>query len=157
MVTGDDDEVSPPRPDPRSPRQPNGVHGLSRVHRLEESRWTDQAWTGRQLAGSVIYEMHVGTFSAGGTLTSAIENLDELVELGVDMVEVMPLNAFNGEYGWGYDGVAWFAVHEPYGGPDAFQQFVDACHARGLEVCLDVVYNHLGPSAADRYGPNSGR
>jgi maltooligosyltrehalose trehalohydrolase len=155
VVTGDDDEVSPPRPDPRSPRQPNGVHGLSRVHRLEESRWTDQAWTGRQLAGSVIYEMHVGTFSAGGTLTSAIEHLDELVELGVDMVEVMPLNAFNGEYGWGYDGVAWFAVHEPYGGPGAFQQFVDACHARGLAVCLDVVYNHLGPSGnyLPEFGP----
>ena len=99
--------------------------------------------------------MHVGTFSPGGTLTSAIEHLDELVELGVDMVEVMPLNAFNGEYGWGYDGVAWFAVHEPYGGPDAFQEFVDACHGRGLGVCLDVVYNHLGPSGnyLPEFGP----
>lgn len=155
VVTGDDDEVSPPRPDPRSPRQPNGVHGLSRVHRVDPSRWTDAGWTGRRLAGSVIYEMHVGTFSAGGTLTSAIEHLDELVKLGVDMVEVMPVGAFNGEYGWGYDGVAWFAVHEPYGGPDAFQEFVDACHARGLAVCLDVVYNHLGPSGnyLPEFGP----
>src|SRR5690606_38699998 len=85
VVAGDDDEVGPPRPDPRSPREPNGVHGLSRVHRLDASRWTDEGWTGRELAGSVIYEMHVGTFSAGGTLTSAIGHLDELVELGVDM------------------------------------------------------------------------
>ncbi|WP_216694198.1 malto-oligosyltrehalose trehalohydrolase [Dietzia psychralcaliphila] len=155
VVTGDDGEVSDPRPDPRSRRQPHGVHGLSRVHRVDASRWTDHAWTGRQLAGSVIYEMHVGTFSPGGTLTSAIEFLDELVELGVDMVEVMPVNAFNGEYGWGYDGVAWFAVHEPYGGPDAFQEFVNACHARGLGVCLDVVYNHLGPSGnyLPEFGP----
>jgi len=146
VLTGDDGEVTDPRPDPRSTRQPNGVHGLSRVHTVDAARWTDHAWTGRQLAGSVIYEMHVGTFSEDGTLDGAIAHLDELVELGVTMVEVMPVNAFNGEYGWGYDGVAWFAVHEPYGGPDAFQRFVDACHARGLAVCLDVVYNHLGPS-----------
>ena len=155
VLTGDDDEVRPARPDPRSTRQPSGVHGLSRVHRVDPARWTDSSWTGRQLAGSVIYEMHVGTFSAGGTLTSAIEHLDELVALGVDMVEVMPVNAFNGEHGWGYDGVAWFAVHEAYGGPDAFQEFVDACHARGLAVCLDVVYNHLGPSGnyLPEFGP----
>lgn len=154
-LTGDDDEVGPVRPDPRSPRQPHGVHGLSRVHRVDPARWTDSSWTGRQLAGSVIYELHVGTFSTAGTLAGAIEHLDELVELGVDMVEVMPVNAFNGEHGWGYDGVAWFAVHEPYGGPDAFQQFVDACHARGLAVCLDVVYNHLGPSGnyLPEFGP----
>ena len=161
---GDDDDnvdtgpaggAGPVRPDPRSPRQPYGVHGLSRVHRLDPAIWTDSSWTGRQLAGSVIYELHVGTFSDGGTLTSAIEHLDELVDLGVDMVEVMPVNAFNGEHGWGYDGVAWFAVHEAYGGPDAFQAFVDACHARGLAVCLDVVYNHLGPSGnyLPEFGP----
>ncbi|WP_194861052.1 malto-oligosyltrehalose trehalohydrolase [Dietzia sp. SYD-A1] len=155
VVTGDDGQTSDPRPDPRSPRQPHGVHGLSRVHRVDATRWSDAHWTGRQLAGSVLYEMHVGTFSPGGTLTSAIDHLDDLVELGVDMVEVMPVGAFNGEYGWGYDGVAWFAVHEPYGGPDAFQQFVDACHARGLGVCLDVVYNHLGPSGnyLPEFGP----
>ena len=155
VLTGSDDEVGPVRPDPRSPRQPGGVHGLSRVHRVDPARWTDSSWTGRQLAGSVIYELHVGTFSAGGTLTSAIEHLDELVELGVDMVKVMPVNAFNGEHGWGYDGVAWFAVHEAYGGPDALQEFVNACHARGLAVCLDVVYNHLGPSGnyLPEFGP----
>lgn len=155
VLTGDDGETSAPRPDPRSTRQPHGVHGLSCVHTVDESRWTDHAWTGRQLAGSVIYELHVGTFSAEGTLDGAIAHLDELVELGVTTVEVMPLNAFNGEYGWGYDGVAWFAVHEPYGGPDAFQRFVDACHARGLAVCLDVVYNHLGPSGnyLPEFGP----
>ncbi len=155
FVLTDDDEVGPIRPDPRSTRQPYGVHGLSRVHRVDPSGWTDAEWTGRQLAGSVIYEMHVGTFSTGGTLTSAIAHLDELVDLGVDMVEVMPVNAFNGEHGWGYDGVAWFAVHEAYGGPDAFREFVDACHSRGLAVCLDVVYNHLGPSGnyLPEFGP----
>lgn len=155
VLTGDDGEVGPVRPDPRSPRQPHGVHGLSRVHRVDPARWTDSSWTGRQLAGSVIYELHVGTFSTAGTLTSAIEHLDELVDLGVDMVELMPVNAFNGEHGWGYDGVAWFAVHEAYGGPDAFREFVDACHVRGLAVCLDVVYNHLGPSGnyLPEFGP----
>ena len=143
------------RADPRSARQPDGVHGLSRVHGLDPAGWTDSAWTGRPLEGSVIYEMHVGTFSADGTLRSAIAHLDELVELGVEIVEVLPVNAFNGEYGWGYDGVLWFAVHEPYGGPDAVQEFVDACHARGLAVCLDVVYNHLGPSGnhLPEFGP----
>lgn len=150
----DDDKIRPPLPDPRSTRQPYGVHGLSRVHDVDPARWSDSRWTGRQLAGSVIYELHVGTFSAGGTLTSAIEHLDELVTLGVDTVEVMPINAFNGDYGWGYDGVAWFAVHEPYGGPDALQEFVNACHVRGLAVCLDVVYNHLGPSG--NYLPDFG-
>lgn len=155
VLTRGDGTTTQVLPDPRSERQPDGVHGLSRVHHLDPGRWTDHLWTGRQLAGSVIYEMHVGTFSEGGTLRSAIEHLDELVELGVDIVEVMPVNAFNGEYGWGYDGVLWYAVHEPYGGPDAFQEFVDACHARGLAVCLDVVYNHLGPSGnyLPEFGP----
>ncbi len=94
----------------------------------------------------MVYELHVGTFTPGGTLDSAIERLDHLVDLGVDLVEVMPVNAFNGTHNWGYDGVAWFAVAEPYGGPDAYRRFVDACHARGLGVVQDVVHNHLGPS-----------
>ena len=133
-------------PDPRSRRQPGGVHEMSRRFDPDEHQWTDQDWPGRELAGSVIYELHIGTFTPGGTLDSAIERLDHLVELGVDLVEVMPVNAFNGTHNWGYDGVLWFAVQETYGGPAAYQRFVDACHARGLGVVQDVVYNHLGPS-----------
>ena len=139
------DDDPDPRPDPRSRRQPGGVHGLTRRD-LTTYEWQDAAWTGRQLPGSVVYELHVGTFTPGGTLDSAIERLDHLVDLGVDLVEVMPVNAFNGTHNWGYDGVAWFAVAEPYGGPDAYRRFVDACHAKGLGVVQDVVHNHLGPS-----------
>ena len=117
--------------------------------------WTDRAWTGRQLAGSVLYELHIGTFTTGGTFGSAIERLDHLAALGVDLVEVLPVNAVDGPRNWGYDGVGWYAVTENYGGPDSFKRFVDACHARGMGVILDVVYNHLGPSGAylDRFGP----
>ncbi|MAY98585.1 MAG: malto-oligosyltrehalose trehalohydrolase [Nocardioides sp.] len=140
----DDDPT--PRPDPRSRRQPDGVHGLSRTYDPATFAWTDQGWTGRQLAGSVVYEMHVGTFTPSGTLDSAIERLDHLADLGVDLVEVMPVNAFNGTHNWGYDGVGWHAVSETCGGPAAYQRFVDACHARGLGVVQDVVHNHLGPS-----------
>jgi maltooligosyltrehalose trehalohydrolase len=142
-------------PDPRSRRQPDGVHGWSRTHDPDNFGWTDEAWTGRQLAGGVIYELHVGTFTEEGTLTAAIERLDHLVRLGIDFVELMPVNAFNGPHNWGYDGVFWYAVHEPYGGPLAYQQFVDACHARGLAVIQDVVYNHLGPSGnyLPQFGP----
>ena len=139
------DDDPEPRPDPRSRRQPDGVHGLSRRDPATYE-WGDAAWTGRQLAGSVVYELHIGTFTPGGTLDSAIDRLDHLVDLGVDLVEVMPVNAFNGTHNWGYDGVAWFAVAEPYGGPDAYRRFVDACHASGLGVVQDVVHNHLGPS-----------
>ena len=139
------DDDPDPRPDPRSRRQPDGVHGLSRRD-TTAYEWRDDAWTGRQLAGSVIYELHVGTFTPEGTLDSATERLDHLLDIGVDLVEVMPVNAFNGTHNWGYDGVAWFAVAEPYGGPDAYRRFVDACHARGLGVVQDVVHNHLGPS-----------
>lgn len=139
------DDDPDPRPDPRSRRQPGGVHGLSRRDTTTYD-WDDASWTGRQLAGSVIYELHIGTFTPTGTLDSAIERLDHLVDLGVDLVEVMPVNAFNGTHNWGYDGVAWFAVHEQYGGPEAYKRFVDACHAKGLGVVQDVVHNHLGPS-----------
>jgi maltooligosyltrehalose trehalohydrolase len=149
----DDDET--PLPDPCSRWQPAGVHGPSRRYSHDAFGWTDAGWAGRQLAGGVVYELHVGTFTEQGTFNAALERLDHLVELGVDFVEVLPVNAFDGTAGWGYDGVAWGAVHEPYGGPDAFKRFVDACHARGLAVLLDVVYNHLGPSGAylDRFGP----
>jgi maltooligosyltrehalose trehalohydrolase len=149
------DEDETPLPDPRSVWQPAGVHGPSRRYSHDAFGWTDDGWTGRALAGSVIYELHVGTFTEQGTFNAALAHLDHLVELGVDFVEVLPVNAFDGTAGWGYDGVTWGAVHEPYGGPDAFKRFVDACHHRGLGVLLDVVYNHLGPSGAylDRFGP----
>lgn len=145
------DDHTTPLPDPRSLSQPEGVHGPSRTFDLSAHQWADQDWNGRQLAGSSIYELHVGTFTTGpdgrgGTLDSAIERLDHLVELGITHVEPMPVNAFNGHHGWGYDGVGWFAVHPAYGGPAAYQRFVDACHARGLAVIQDVVYNHFGPS-----------
>ncbi|HEY9294629.1 MAG TPA: malto-oligosyltrehalose trehalohydrolase [Microlunatus sp.] len=149
----DDDPT--PLPDPRSRRQPGGVHQLSRSYHPQTHRWHDQQWTGRQLAGGVIYELHIGTFTAEGNLRSAISRLDHLVELGIDFVEIMPVNAFNGDHNWGYDGVDWYAVQESYGGPAAYQEFVDACHQRGLAVIQDVVYNHLGPSGnyLPRFGP----
>jgi maltooligosyltrehalose trehalohydrolase len=121
--------------------------------------WQDAEWRGPRdgqgTLGGVIYEMHVGTFTPEGTLDAAIAHLDALVDVGVDVVELLPLAAFPGRHGWGYDGVQPHAVHEPYGGPEALQRFVDACHARGLGVCLDVVYNHLGPSGnyLSRFGP----
>ncbi len=135
-------------PDPRSLWQPQGVHGPSRRYDHSAFEWTDDGWTGRALPGGVVYELHIGTFTPEGTLDSAIGKLDHLVDLGVTLVEVLPVNSFDGTAGWGYDGVLWGAVHEPYGGPDAFKRFVQACHAKGLGVLLDVVYNHLGPSGA---------
>jgi maltooligosyltrehalose trehalohydrolase len=142
-------------PDPRSLWQPEGVHGRSRVFDPGAFQWTDDAWTGRQLAGGVIYELHLGTFTPEGTLDAAIGRLDHLIELGIDFVELLPVNGFNGTHNWGYDGVLWYTVHEGYGGPIAYQRFVDACHARGLAVIQDVVYNHLGPSGnyLPRFGP----
>ena len=136
----------PARPDPRSMRQPFGVHGPSQVFDAAAHVWADQSWAGRAVAGSVVYELHLGTFTPEGTLDAAIERLGHLAELGVDLVELMPVAAFDGAHGWGYDGVHLFAVHEPYGGPAALQRFVDAAHAAGMGVVLDVVYNHLGPS-----------
>ncbi len=144
----DDDQALP---DPRSLWQPFGVHGVSRAYDHSAFAWTDSAWTGRQLPGSILYELHVGTFTPEGTFDAAIDKLDHLVDLGVDMIELLPVNAFNGEHNWGYDGVCWFAPHEPYGGPDGLKRLVDAAHAKGLGVILDVVYNHFGPSGA--YAP----
>ncbi|TRW83259.1 malto-oligosyltrehalose trehalohydrolase [Mycolicibacterium sp. 018/SC-01/001] len=142
-------------PDPRSPRQPDGVHERSALWQPAPDAWSDGDWAGRSIEGAVIYELHIGTFTPAGTLDSAIEKLDYLVDLGIDFVEVMPVNAFGGTHGWGYDGVLWYAVHEPYGGPDALIRFVDACHQRGLGVLIDAVFNHLGPSGnyLPEFGP----
>ncbi|HWM17103.1 MAG TPA: alpha-amylase family glycosyl hydrolase, partial [Microbacterium sp.] len=152
FVLGDAQDV---RPDPRSRRQPRGVHAASAWFPPDTHVWRDERWTGRQLAGSVIYEMHIGTFTPEGTLDSAIHRLDHLVDLGIGFVELLPVNAFNGTHNWGYDGVLWYAVHEGYGGPAAYQRFVDECHGRGLGVIQDVVYNHLGPSGnyLPEFGP----
>jgi maltooligosyltrehalose trehalohydrolase len=149
------DDDATPLPDPRSRWQPDGVHKPSQLYDDAAFTWTDQAWTGRQLPGSLVYELHIGTFTPAGTFDAAIEKLDHLVDLGIDLVEVLPLNAVDGPRNWGYDGVGWYAVTHNYGGPDGFKRFVDACHTRGLGVVLDVVYNHLGPSGAylDRFGP----
>ncbi|WP_439592529.1 malto-oligosyltrehalose trehalohydrolase [Microbacterium sp.] len=149
------DDADTARPDPRSRRQPRGVHDLSAVFDPGAHEWRDASWTGRPLAGGVIYELHIGTFTTEGTLDAAIGRLDHLVDLGVTFVEVLPVNAFNGVHNWGYDGVLWYAVHEVYGGPAAYQRFVDACHARGLAVIQDVVHNHLGPSGnyLPEFGP----
>ncbi|HSE10922.1 MAG TPA: malto-oligosyltrehalose trehalohydrolase [Nocardioidaceae bacterium] len=133
------------RPDPRGLRLPDGPHGWSQLFDPGEYAWTDTRWSGLELDGAVIYELHVGTFTPEGTLDAAAARLDHLVDLGATLVELMPLAPFPGSRGWGYDGVAPYAVHEAYGGPGALQRFVDAAHARGLGVCLDVVYNHLGP------------
>ena len=142
LIDGDDAV----RPDPRSRRQPDGVHARSRTFDPTAHTWGDTSWTGRQLAGSVIYELHLGTFTPEGTLDAAIGKLEHLRSIGVDLVELLPVNSFGGTHNWGYDGVGWFAVDESYGGPAAYQRFVDACHAAGMGVIQDVVYNHLGPS-----------
>ena len=144
-----------PLPDPRSRRQPEGVHALSRTFDAAAHAWADGQWEGRALQGAVIYELHIGTFTPEGTLDAAAGKLDYLAGLGVDFVELLPVNGFNGTHNWGYDGVLWYAVHEGYGGPAAYQRFVDAAHAAGLGVIQDVVYNHLGPSGnyLPKFGP----
>src|SRR5712691_8103479 len=143
-----------PLPDPRSPRQPYGIEGVSRTYDHSAFAWTDRGWRGGPLHGSVIYELHVGTFTPEGTLDAAIDRLGHLTDLGVDTVQLMPVATFPGEHGWGYDGINLWAVHEPYGGPDGLKRFVDACHARGLAVLLDVVYNHVGiGNRLDAFGP----
>jgi maltooligosyltrehalose trehalohydrolase len=146
----------PPRPDPRSAWQPEGVDGPSALVD-DGALGFDPAdrWRGVHLPSSVVYELHVGTFSPEGTFDGAIARLDHLVALGVDVVEVMPVAEFPGARGWGYDGVLLWAPHHAYGGPEGFARLVRACHERGLGVLLDVVYNHLGPSGnhLGEFGP----
>jgi maltooligosyltrehalose trehalohydrolase len=144
-----------PFADPASRAQPEGVHGPSEVVDLAAHRWTDAAHRPRPLWEQVISEVHIGTFTGGGTFDTAIGVLDELVQVGVTAVEVMPVAQFPGGRNWGYDGVFPFAVQSTYGGAAGLQRFVDACHGRGLDVILDVVYNHLGPEGdvLGAYGP----
>lgn len=135
----------PVLPDPRSRRQPDGPDGLSAVVDQERYDWR-APWAGRPLPGAVLYELHVGTYTPEGTLDAAAGRLDHLADLGVSHVELMPLCPFPGVHGWGYEGVGLWAVHEPYGGPEALKRFVDRAHELELGVVLDVVHNHLGPS-----------
>ena len=142
-------------PDPRSAWQASGVHGPSRVYDQSLFQWTDKAWHSPPLGSGILYELHIGTFSAEGTFDGAIRHLDHLVDLGITHVSLMPIAEFAGARGWGYDGVALFAAHEPYGGPDGLKRFVNACHAKNLAVLLDVVYNHFGPvgNYTNMFGP----
>ncbi len=151
VVNGEEPAV----PDPRSQWQPQGIHGPSRLYDHAAFQWTDGSWQAPPLASAVIYEAHVGTFTPGGTLDAAIEKLDYLKALGITHVELMPLATGPGDRGWGYDGVDLFAPLEAYGGPDAAKRFVDAAHAKGLAVLIDVVYNHFGPvgNYVNKFGP----
>jgi maltooligosyltrehalose trehalohydrolase len=135
----------PVLPDPRARRLPDGPEGPAAVFDPAAYAWR-HPWAGRGLPGAVLYELHVGTFTREGTFDAAAARLGHLARLGVSHVQLMPVSPFPGRHGWGYDGVAPWAVHEPYGGPEALQRFVDAAHGHGLGVVLDVVHNHLGPS-----------
>jgi len=132
-------------PDPTSRFQPEGPHGPSQVVDPERFEWTDSHWLGAALEGQVIYEMHIGTFTREGTWEAARRELPELAALGITVLEIMPVADFPGRFGWGYDGVGWFAPVAIYGGPDDFRRFVDDAHRVGIGVILDVVYNHIGP------------
>jgi maltooligosyltrehalose trehalohydrolase len=145
----------PPRPDPRSAFQPWGVHGPSRVVDHTSFAWHDSGWRGVPLPGSVLYECHIGAFSAEGTFDGGIKHLQHVADLGADIIELLPVAEFSGRRGWGYDGVDLFAPHHSYGGPAGLKRFVDAAHARGIGVVMDVVYNHLGPEGnyLPEFGP----
>ncbi len=149
-------DEGPPRPDPRSPWQPEGVHGPSRLVDHDAFNWTDHGWRGgAPLPEAIVYELHVDTFTPDGTYESTIPKLDHLVDLGVTTVELLPVVEYPGRWGWGYDGVDLYAPNAIDGGPQGLKRLVDACHARGLSVIFDVVYNHLGPSGnyLGEYGP----
>jgi len=142
-------------PDPASRHQPDGPHGPSLVVDPATYDWSDDDWSGVSIRGQVVYEIHIGTFTKGGTFRSAIERFPDLVDTGVTLIEVMPIADFAGQFGWGYDGVNFFAPTRLYGTPDDFRAFVDAAHHLQLGVILDVVYNHFGPDGnyLTRYSP----
>src|SRR5687768_6756236 len=132
-------------PDPASRYQPDGPHALSAIVDAARFEWKHPRWPSTPLRRQVIYEMHAGTFTAEGTWAAATRHLAALKDIGITTLEVMPVAEFPGRFGWGYDGVQWFAPFHGYGTPDDFRAFVDAAHGLGLGVILDVVYNHLGP------------
>ncbi len=133
------------RPDPVSRSLPRGVHGPTQIIDPNSFTWHDQQWEGIRLADAVIYELHIGTFTPEGTFEAVIDKLDYLLDLGVNMIEIMPVAQFPGKWNWGYDGVALYAPAHSYGGAKGLRYLIDACHQKGMAVCLDVVYNHLGP------------
>ena len=132
------------RPDPASRSQPQDVHGPSQVVDSHFA-WEDEHWSGLALQEYIFYELHVGTFTPEGTFEAIIPYLDELKDIGITALELMPIAQFPGSRNWGYDGVYPFAAQASYGGPEGLKRLVNACHQRGLAVVLDVVYNHLGP------------
>jgi maltooligosyltrehalose trehalohydrolase len=134
-----------PWPDPCSRFQPQGPHGPSQIAQPNDYVWSDRSWRGTRLTGQVIYEMHIGTFTAEGTFAAASERLEYLRDIGITMLELLPVAECAGRFNWGYDGVCQFAPSHRYGDPDSFKRFVDRAHALGIAVILDVVYNHLGP------------
>lgn len=142
-------------PDPASVFQPEGVHGPSAVKNLREFKWQENNWNNIPLKDYIIYELHTGTFTADGTFAGIEKKLDYLIELGITAIEIMPVAQFPGTRNWGYDGVYLYSVQDSYGGPEGLQKLVDACHAKGLAVVLDVVYNHFGPEGnySAAYGP----
>lgn len=139
------DGGSETHPDPASRFQPEGPHGPSQVVDAGSYAWRDREWRGISVEDLVLYELHVGTFTRAGTYAAAIEHFDALRDIGINAIELMPLNEFPGNFGWGYDGVDLWAPTRLYGTPDALREFIDEAHARGIAVLLDVVYNHLGP------------
>jgi maltooligosyltrehalose trehalohydrolase len=148
-----DDDVDVP--DPASAFQPTGVHGHSQVVDHDRFTWSDQNWHGKPLKDLIIYELHIGTFTEAGTFEAAIERLDDLVDLGVNAIECMPVAQFPGARNWGYDGSFPYAVQNSYGGPHGLKKLVDACHRKGIVFILDVVYNHMGPEGNyfHKFGP----
>jgi len=144
-----------PLPDPRSAFQPHGVNGPSQVVNHASFAWSDAAWRAGALQSAIIYELHIGTFTPEGTCDAAAAKIDYLKMLGITHVELLPFAEFPGTNGWGYDGVDLFAPHAAYGGPEGLKRFVDKCHAAGLAVIMDVVYNHFGPSGnyVGNFGP----
>lgn len=142
-------------PDPASRSQPGGVHSWSKILKPDSFLWEDDNWTGMPLSEMIIYELHIGTFTAKGTFEAVVEKLDHLLDLGINAIEILPISQFPGDRNWGYDGVYPYAAQHSYGGPQGLKNMIDACHKKGIAVILDAVYNHMGPEGnyLAQFGP----